>query len=352
MKRYLVILGLLAVFGFVIGGCSQTTDPVDDSAAIEDFGSYKATDESPNFGDADIAELTSTVEEVEVADPIATSPIVTAVEAQDIPSIYTMRIVWGNLERDSGVTELTDWSGTLTLSRGAIVVKRTIRFEPGQDYLLPRYNDSGVYVPEQLGWVSQTSWNIDGLRINVYIPPSEIDPDEAVTLTYESPQLTMSFTTDDLGELDTLVDIGYGNAISFQSMRFDPTEATRGALAGRWGRDDDGNGIFYGTWIGAHGRLMGTLEGTWGFDENNKPVFAGKYIDVDGKFQGLFKGVWRIRGLGANAAGHFTGRIYNADREPIGVMKGHFKKGETRTGGYFAGRWCVGCPNTMMDEVL
>ncbi|MCK5127877.1 MAG: hypothetical protein KAR42_16590 [candidate division Zixibacteria bacterium] len=350
MKKTMVIFGLLAVLGFVISGCSSSVDPVETGTTLEDFGSFKPTDESPNFDDADIAELTTEAEEVEVADPAALSPIVTAVENADVPEIYTMRVVWGNLERDSGVTDLTDWSGTLTLSRGAVIVKRTIRFEPGQDYLLPRYDSLGIIHPEVLNYVSKTSWHFDGLRLNLYIPPSVTD--EVVTLTYESENLSMTFNIDELEDLDTLISIGFGNAISFQSISYDPTVSTRGSLAGRWGRDDEGNGIFYGKWIGAHGNLMGTLKGEWGTDEEGNQVFAGKYIDINGQFEGLIKGVWAIRGVGHNAAGHFKGRIYNSELEPIGMLKGHFKRGNNCKSGYFAGRWCVGCPNFSTDETL
>ncbi|MEZ5360519.1 MAG: hypothetical protein R3F48_17025 [Candidatus Zixiibacteriota bacterium] len=351
MKRNLILLGLLAVIAFALGACSSnTTEPADTGTTLEDFGSYKPTDEEPNFGDEAVAELTTEAEEADFADPVALSPVVDSVENQDYPDIFAMRIVWGNLEQDSGVTELTDWSGTLTLSRGAIVVKRTIRFEPGQDYILPRYNDSGVYIPEELSYVSQTSWHFDGLRLNLYIPPSVTD--EVVTLTYESPQLSITFTMDELEDLDTLINIGFGNAISFQAMRFDPASLTHGGLTGRWGRDEEGNGIFYGTWMSSTGELMGTLMGDWGVDEDGKPVFAGKYIDINGQFEGLIKGQWRINGLGENATGHFAGRIYNADLEPIGKLFGHFKRGTVRKSGYFAGRWCVGCPNIVTDETL
>ncbi len=349
MKRNMILLGLLALFAFAFSACSSTsTEPADAGATIEDFGSYKPTDEAPNFGDDDIAELTTEAEEVDVDDPVALSPVVDSTETDTNPDIYSMRIAWGNLESDSGVAELTDWSGTLTLSRGGIVVKKTIRFEPGQDYLLPRYDSLGVIHPEVLNYVSATSWHFDGLRVNLYIPPSVTD--EVVTLTYESPQLSMTFAMDELEELDTLVSIGFGNAISFQSMRFDPASKARGGLVGRWGRDDAGNGIFYGKWMSTRGGLMGTLDGEWGTDEDGNQVFAGKYIDINGQFEGLIKGAWKIRGNGANATGHFTGRIYNADLEPIGKLKGHFKRGNNRKGGYFAGWWCVECLNSLRDE--
>ena len=338
MNRIILLFFTFATLGLILGGCSSATDPAETSTNLEDFGSYKATDEEPNFGDPIIAELTA--EEETYADPIAFTPIVTLVDGEDSPDKFCFRMAWGNLAGDSDITELTDWSGKLTVSRGAIVVTHLIKFEPEQDYLLPRYDSEGIYVPEVLQWMSFTSVHFDGIASCLYFPPSETE--EVVTITYESAQLTISFTMDELYDLDTLVEIGTGNAISFQSVLCDPRSDTRGALMGRWSRDEEGNGIFYGRWISGDGSVIGSFEGEWGIDEDGAQVFVGKYIDDTGAFEGFIKGNYGRRGQGINAAGHFWGHIYNADGDPIGVLKGHYKQGDNRRNGYLAGRWCVG----------
>ncbi|MCP4566002.1 MAG: hypothetical protein GY841_00320 [FCB group bacterium] len=338
MKRITPFLFVLAVIGLILGGCSSTTDPAETGADLEDFGTYKATDEQPDFGDPDVAELME--DEVAYDDPVAFSPVVDSTENAVRPDIFCLRMTWGNLGRDSGVVDLTDWSGKLTVSRGAVVVTHLIKFEPGQDYLLPRYNSEGFYVPEELSWVSKTSWHLDGIATRLYFPPSVTD--EVVTVTYESEQLTVTFTMDELYALDTLMEIGIGNAISFQAMECEPNSNTRGSLMGRWGRDDDGNGIFHGRWISNRGDIVGSIKGEWGVDDEGNHVFVGKYIDRTGKFEGFVKGHYAKRGLSDNAAGHFWGQIYNAEKEPIGVLKGHYKRGQNRKSGFFAGRWCVG----------
>jgi hypothetical protein len=345
MRSLALLLSLTLAIGFILGGCSSSTDPVDTQTTnLNEFGTYKATDEEPNFGDPDIAELIAESVEDAYDDPVAQMPLVDSVENAVAPDIFCFRMIWGNLPRDSGVTDLTDWSGTLTMSRGAVVVTHLIRFEPGQDYLLPRYNDEGYYVPEELRWVSKTSYHIDGLATRLYVPPSVTD--DLVTVTYESPQLTITFTVDDLQDLDTLIAVGYGNAISFQAIRYEPGHGNphHGTLAGRWGRDENGNGIFYGRWISARGRIMGTLKGNWGVDSTGNRIFVGKYIDTAGRFEGFVKGTWRENLLSFSPlpTGTFSGRIYNADREPIGLLKGHFHRGNSRRTGYFAGKWCVG----------
>ncbi len=340
MKQLLFPLAMMVLIGLVASGCSSTNNPSELNTKADDFGPYLATDEEPYFGDAAVEQIVTTGE-TEYEDPVALSAVVDSVENLAVPDIFCFRMVWGNLEHDSGITELTNWSGKLTISRGAIVVTRLIWFEPGQDYLLPRYNDDGFYVPEELAWVSKTSVHIDGIATKLFIPPSVNE--EVVTVEYESEQLTISFTMDQLETLDTMIAIGPGNAIAFHSTRFDPTHRLRGFLAGTWGRDDDGNGIFIGKWMSSNGRMLGSVMGKWGHDDDGRPVFVGKWIDQSGKFEGFLKGYWRVRGIGDNAVGRFWGRIFNADREPIGLLHGHFKKGETRRGGFFAGRWCVGC---------
>jgi len=338
MNRTLFSLLLPVFIGMVMAGCTSSTDS--ETAYIEDFGDLTADKEAPAFGDPDLEEMVDV--EQAISDPVAFSPAVDSIENQDRTDRFCFRMLWGNLERDSGITELTDWSGSLTLTRGAILVTHTIRFEPGQDYLLPRYNEQGYYIPEELRWVSKTSVHLDGIATRLLIPPSVTD--DIVTVTYESPQLTISFEINDLESLDTLITIGEGNAIAFHATRCEPptVRPTRGHLVGRWGRDDAGQGIFYGRWMTANGRVIGTVRGTWGVDTTGARVFVGKYIDNDGNFEGFVKGVWRDRGQGANACGQFRGRIFNADREPIGVLMGHFKKGDTRRGGWFAGLWYVG----------
>jgi hypothetical protein len=345
MKKIFLLALLLAGLGLVMGGCSSSTDPAEIESNLEDFGQFTATDEaSPDFGDADLAEVLADTEEEEYDDPVAESPVVINMNNLGHPDVFGFRMIWGNLPRDTNVTKFTDWSGSLTISRGAIVVTHLIKFEPGQDYLLPRYNDTGYYIPEELHWVSQTSWHMDGLATKLYIPPSVNE--DTVTLTYESDQLSISFTIDQLEDLDTLIDVDYGNAVSFQAIRCElwADSPTRGHLAGRWGRDDNGQGIFYGRWMNSNGRLVGAIKGVWGIDDAGNQVFIGKWIDRSGKFRGFVKGLWYQDPLSDNvrASGRFRGMIFNAERLRIGYLHGHYTMRTDRPGGYFAGKWCVG----------
>jgi len=346
--KYFFLTALIISLGLVLIGCSSSTDSEIANADVDDFGDLQATDDEPYFGDPDIAEMAAT-EEVEYDDPILTDAAAAAVveetEEAEYPEIYRLRIAWGNLALDSGIVNLTDWSGKLTISRGAIVVTHTILFETGQDYLLPRYNDEGYYIPEELGWVSQTSCHFDGLVTKLFVPPSDVT-DEVVTVTYESAQYSISFTLDELVEMDTLITIGTGKAISFRSMLWEPGNRKVGGMWGRWTVDEAGQGIFYGVWTNAVGTYIGTVDGTWGIDSEGNKSFVGKWIDMDGNFQGFVKGYYRFsRGDNANnsASGFYWGVIYDADYEPLGLMKGNFMTGTHKKAGYFAGRWCAEC---------
>jgi len=340
MKRTVFLFALLAALGLMLGGCSSSTNSPDPTANLEDFGSYTTAKEQPAFGDPFVEAVMDGEEAYN--DPIAVSPAVDSIENDDSTAVYCFRMIWGNLQDDSGITESTDWSGSLSLSRGAIVVTHTIRFEPLQDYIMPRYDDSGNFVPETLGWVSKTSVGFDGIAARLIIPPSVTD--DTVIVTYGSAQLTISFPITVLDDLDTLINISLGNAISFQANRCEsgPDIRSRGHVIGRWGQDENGQGVFYGRWMTTRGLVVGAVKGEWGVDSTGAQIFVGKWIDRTGNFEGFIKGVWRDRGQGKNAAGQFRGRIFNALREPIGVVKGHFKKGTTRWGGFFAGKWCVG----------
>lgn len=333
MKRILLLLSMAAALALT-AGCSSTTTSTP-APAVEDFGAYTVTDEAPAFDDPDLKAVVA--EEVVYDDPATQLPAVDSLENSDSSAVYCFRVVWGNLAADTGVTTPTDWSGKLTLSNGAVIVTRVIRFDEGEDSLILDTNGSSL--PNSVAWVSATMTGSDGLALRLIVPPSPTD--EIVTVAFASSQLSITFSLDQLDALDTMVVVGYGNAASFQSFRCDGGYR-HGALAGVWGRDTTGLGIFYGTWISNNGRIIGTVRGDWGTDSAGQKYFVGKYINETGGFEGLVKGNWYLRGVGKGAAGHFAGLIYDADKEPVGVLKGHFKPGDSRRTGYFAGRWCIG----------
>jgi hypothetical protein len=348
MKRILTFMFMAAIAGAFLVSCSN--DPAGTELTqpdLEDFGDFQATAEAPAFGDPLIADLSDGDEPYD--DIMAQSTEVTDVESSDNPQIYGLRMIWGNLLEDEDVTDLTDWSGSLTISRGAVVVFRVMSFEDGQDYIVERSD------PALLEWVSQTSCCRDGLFVKFFIPelsadnPEQLPPDEDFTVTYESPQLTISFTLDQIAGLDTLVTVGPGNAISFRGTKFERIACPHGYLEGRWTRDDNGDGIFYGRWLSRNGLLKGHLRGTWGTDDSGRRVFVGKWIDASGAFEGFLRGTWSNR-MGINSAvGFFRGFVYDAECNKIGELGGHYRRGDVSTGGFFAGLWRIYCQRPEID---
>lgn len=347
MKKtiFAAIIAIAAIW--MLGGCSSSTKPITPTTNLTDFGSYTTANEQPAFGDPNIA--SQTAEATPYNDPYATAQIEDSLDNLNPAAVYAVRVVWGNLEKDSGITAPTDWSGRITISPGALLVTHTIRFEPGQDSLIP-YPTETFAVPNYVEWVSKTSVSYDGLMLRVYVPPLAKDSNETVTLTFATAPFSITFTQSQLENLDTLIVLGPGNAVSFQSTQWDKNLSLRGPLAGVWGRDENGKGIFYGAWMSVNGAVVGTVKGNWGTDTTGQNVFVGKYIDNNGKFQGLIRGSWWMRGQGNNPAGHFMGTIFaptpgdsgTANISPVGALSGHFKMGYKRQTGYFAGRWCVG----------
>lgn len=341
MKK-MVFLAMLALAGpglFIGCGNDNATQPESQSDIADEFGGFTPTDEPPAFGDADLAALVGG--DVEFDDPMFDDPVVEN-DIRSATAIYSMRIIWGRMEYDSTVTAVTDWTGSLSVSWGAIAVRRTIRFEPATDWILPRTDRRVVE------FVSKTTVHNDGLHINIYQPPSVTD--DIKTITFETAPYSVTFDVNTLVKMDTLIELGDGNAVSIQAHKITPQACPRGFLAGLWGRDEDGNRIFMGHWMSANGALMGYLRGNWGeeIDDVKYNVFYGKYIDINGQFEGLIRGTYGPVSP-ANAltvvgrVGYFRGYYYDANGNVLGVLGGHYRPVKNLGYGVFFGRWKQFC---------
>lgn len=340
MKRIFLAISALILVVWIIGGCSSSTQPKTTATTATDFGSYTTANEQPAFGDTTIAQQTEDATAYD--DPCGTPHIEDSLENLSSSSIYALRVVWGNLEKDSAITTSTDWSGKITIDTGAIIVTHTIRFERGQDSLIFAPRES-LAVPNYVQWVSHTSVNYDGLALRIFVPADSTDSNKTATLSFAATPFSITFTQSQLENLDTLIVLGTGNAVSFQSVLWNKNSTLRGPMAGVWGKDDSGNGVFYGAWMSVNGSVIGTVKGNWATDSTGRNTFVGKYIDNSGVFQGLLKGTWFKSGQGHEAEGHFTGSIYDASETVIGAVAGHYKLGDReQMTGYFAGRWCLG----------
>jgi hypothetical protein len=369
MLRKLTYPVLVAFLMLWVVGCSENPTDVEVAETLNlegEFGGYKATSESPGFGDSEL--LAADSDEEDIDDPMLSSPIISALVEDTDAGLFHFRAVWGQLRYDSTITEVTDWSGSLTISRGAEVIRRLIRFEPGQDSVLERTD------PKLIEWVSYTTVHHDGISVDLFVPrpvpildstvTTEIDPlgntieivvvdsiyPDPVTVSFETGPYTRTFTLGELAALDTIVYLEDSNAVAFHAVQLFRIPCPRGFLAGVWGPDSTGQGVFRGRWISRHGYLAGYLKGHYGVNNSGNRVLFGKWINRTGQFEGFLRGTYAphpaTHAYGnafGRAGGWFKAEIYNADKAPIGALRGKYRSADHFRGGFFQGRWKLYC---------
>lgn len=368
-KKTLLPLLMILLAALWMSGCSENptnlgeTDPAN---LVDEFGGYRATSEQPGFGDDEL--LADDELEVEVNDPLLGSPEITALTSDPESGLFHLRIVWGQIPLDTTATDPIDWSGSLTITRGAEIVRRLIRFEEGQDYLVERTER------KLIEWVSQTTIHNDGIAVDLFVPPpilildstevvdindegdttitwvvDTLDP-EPVMVTFETGPYSRTFTLAELAALDTIVELDNGAKVAFHALQVFRVPCPGGFVIGGWGYDDQGQGRFRGRWMSERGDIIGWLNGHFGQNEEEQNVLFGKWINRNGDCEGFMRGTYsRMRhhmdGDRGDmfAGGEFHARLFDAERNPIGVMHGRYQSAPERAGGFFQGRWRLDC---------
>lgn len=305
------------------------------------FGGFEATDEEAAFGDPVLLTEINQGSEDYVNDPVASDGEV--LEMEDLPEtdLYVLRIAWGQLDED-GKSQV-DWSGTASVVSGAIVVRKTILFEPEDEIHRPR--------PDRrtLSWTSYTDEHMDGLALVIFDPHNFPTAETVVNqFTFETGPFTHTFSMDELAQIDTLITVDdAGNSIHFTGFKREKGPCRAGFTRGQWYRQGWDWGEFRGGWIDEEGELRGHIRGIWGYDEDGRNVLYGKYVDSEGNFMGLLEGTFGRAPTGApmGAVGGFRGHWYDEDGEPQGVFRGQWKEARGRgPGGYFRAVWGQDCP--------
>lgn len=371
-----LLLPVLAIALLWAVGCSDNATSPDDTQTFDlnaKFGGFTATSESPGFGDSDL--LGEASEEEDFDDPLLLTPAVDSLIADPDAGFFHFRVVWGRLTYDSTVTEVTDWSGSLTISRGAEIVRRLIRFEEGQDYVLERTD------PKVIEWVSATTVHHDGIAVDMFVPrpvptfdTTEVPVVDTLgdttwntvvdtvypapaTIAFETGPYSHEFTLGDLVALDTVIYLDDSNAVAFHAFKLERVPCARGFLSGQWGTNDSGQNVFRGMWMSRHGFIDGWLQGRYGKDDNGRRVFFGKWIDRSGNFEGLLQGTYNFHpnhnarpNAFSHAGGWFKGTIHDADEMEIGVLKGRFHGPDhPNKAGFFQGLWRLYCGDSYYD---
>lgn len=353
-------------------GCSE--NPSDSTSLsgelnlVDEFGGYTDKVESEGFGEEDLLEEASQDEEYN--DVMLLAPGVDSLIDDPDVGYYHFRAIWGQMCYDSTVIDPTDWSGSLTISRGAEIIRKVVRFELGQDYILERFDRRIIE------WHSITTVHNDGISVDLFVPPvmPEFDtlqspvvdtlgdtawvevidttyPEvEPVTVTFETGPYSRTFTMDELMKLDTIVYMEDSSAIAFHALKLDRIPCPKGFLTGIWGVDEEGNQLFRGMWMNHKGNITGYLSGHYGVNEDGVKVLFGKWITTSGKFEGFIKGTYGYQPddhANGNAfkkgPGWFRAMIYSANREEIGILNGKFQSARGHTNGFFQGRWKLRC---------
>jgi hypothetical protein len=322
MRHQLPLALLLASSTFACVDNAATDDAAEVTSALEqDNGGFDTADEAPLFGQDDVFAAAAIEADASVADTMASDPSVTTLENAPAGARHRVLIAWGRMPADPNGTP-RDWSGSLALSRGALVVGRTIGFEDATDHLLPRQS------PTTVAFQSVTKPFADGLVLRVLDP----DPTQgALHLTYTSADGSVTYDLD-LSQLLTgpiSIDAGDGNRVVAVSLR-ELDACDHGFMRGRWVALRPGLGVYRGVIASADGDIAGHIRGIWGERKNGNKVMFGKFIDRDGHFRGILAGQYE--------AGHFRARWLTAAGDH-GVAGGIYVDAPNVRGGMFAGRW-------------
>ncbi len=360
--RLIPSMALLLAAAMVIAGCSDDSTKPKDGATLDETpnlegetGGLTTQSESPAFGDAALA--SSAMAEAPADDAMAGDPQIVRWAVGDSARIYAVTLLWGILasdpairtgDADSGDVPVTDWTGHLVVNRGGVVVRSTIAFEPGDHITRPRTDRKRV------DWVSRTTGSFDGLRLLIHQPMPEGETGEQDSLTIVAGTHTWSFLVNDLADLELTEDVdNLGNKFSIRSFLVERGPCGRGFMGGTWNApvDPDSMGTFRGRWVSRDGEVKGFVRGHYGINERGFRVLFGKYADESGNFQGFLRGTWDQAGREEGphhgpmmrSFGNYRAEILDADKRPIGFVRGHWRSTPGGGDGFFEGKWSKGC---------
>jgi hypothetical protein len=324
LTRRIAPLIAATLFATACAPVASDTEVVEGDLELEN-GGLDTTDEPAEFGEPAIFAAASVEGDTTFADPLTSDATVAAMRSAVGVTHLRVAIMWGQLPPDRTVATPRDWTGRIAISRGALVVRRTIGFEGATDRVTARMNRDAV------AFTSMTQPFADGLVLEVLTDATDLS---TVNLTYTSRDTATMITTPlsalIAGPQSTDVD-ALGNRMVATALRGnDPCD--RGFIRGRWHALRPGLGRFLGVASDSDGNPIGHLRGIWGTRRNGEKSFYGKYIDADGRFRGLL--------VGHYTEGEFHGRwvISTGDH---GRIQGMFREGApgTAVGGAFVGRW-------------
>ena len=360
-------------------GGSTATDQFAQIDLDKDFGGLTATAEDPAFADPGMEAALAADAGEACPDPLLMSPEFQQLdragrEHPDLPDslrpgLTFLRLRWGHLAGPvdsldaSGDCARTDWSGTIRVDRGLLVVRRVLAFERPNDHIVfPRPDPHAVEV------ISSTRCGHDGLVLQILTRPAALE-DSATAATpnllhIDLGPFSATYDVAELGSISAVVDVDAdGNAVELAGVRpRRPDGCPSGTLMGRYrpasadqpdtsstgGHDRLGHLMV--AWRGFDGGVAGFLRGAYGLDSAGERVFVGKIIGLGGEFRGLVRGTWEAGAADGDLA-HFNGQWHAADGAVEGVVAGDGYPGQDGPGGFVTGRWAALCDAQVADTV-
>jgi hypothetical protein len=290
-------------------------------------GGYSTADEAPMFGAPDEFTAAAIEGDAPVADIMASDPTVTALNGSPTVDGRDLILAWGRIPGDPTATQGRDWSGSLQVSRGALLVHRTIAFEDATDHLLPRT------VSDAVSFQSFTRPFADGLALRVLDPdPTSTTP---LALTYTSAvnsSITYSLDLAQLAAGPVVIDAGDGfRMVAVGLHRHDVDGCAGGFMRGRFRELTARLGVYHGVVTNRLGAPIGHVRGIYGERADGTHVMFGKFIDVQGHFLGVLVGTYD--------SGDFRARWKVVGDDDHGVIRGHYHEAPDATAGHFLARW-------------
>jgi hypothetical protein len=343
MRRLLLLGSVITVALGLTVGCevfSPGTNNSTGSVLVEGYGGYTTEDEAQAFGDRELA--LGFPEDPVYDDDMEDHPDVVNGLRNGKAKVYALRVIWGNIDRpDSAVgpgedCPISDWSGSAEIDGGVVVVKRLIRFDPGDRIVRPRRG------ARKVEWISHTKDHIDGILFHIIDLPDRSNADAKNTLTLRTPLYTAEIPLESLEDYTELVTSDDCNKISLVSTEVRPAKCPRGFMEGLWVADSVTSGHFKGVWIGTNGARAGYLRGEYRI-EHGQRILYGKWITKAGRFGGLLKGTWTPIVSETGPDGRFEGKWVDQSLNVEGYFRGHYRFCESGEPGLFHGRWMQDC---------
>jgi hypothetical protein len=316
----------LALLVLPVAACVESGTSDDVTGALEEeLGGLTTDDELPMFGAEDAFDAAAIEPDTLEADTLDSDAAIEAMRTSATAETRHVMVLWGRMPADPTANDGRDWSGSLRTSRGALLARRRINFEPATDRVEARDRER----PDRIDFRSVTRPFSDGLVLDV------IDPDrdniEPLRLRYESADGTRVHDLD-LRELDNgpvVVDVGGGDRIvAVGRRRVDP--CNHGFMRGRWHALAPNHGVFLGIVANRAGEPVGHVRGIYGQRRNGEAVVFAKFIARDGAFSGLISGTYEGQ--------RFHGRWITRDGDH-GLVAGAFFEGASLRAGAWAARW-------------